>query len=105
MSINAALRNSKSRVVPHREAPFPSPFEIGIGFFSNFLDTLGIGNFATTTAIFRLKGIVDDQFIPGTLNIGHSIPTIAETFIYTVIIQVDVTTLFSMIAASIVGAW
>ncbi|PYS21737.1 MAG: permease [Acidobacteria bacterium] len=48
---------------------------------------------------------VDDRVIPGTLNVGHTLPTTAQALIYTTLIQVDVTTLFSMIAASILGSW
>lgn len=32
----------------------PTPAQLAIGFGTNFLDTLGIGSFATTTAEFRL---------------------------------------------------
>src|SRR5215471_18810270 len=69
---------------------FPSPLQIGVGYVTNFFDTLGIGSYATTTAIFRVKKMVDDRLIPGTLNIGHTLPTIVQTFIYTTVIPVDV---------------
>src|SRR4029077_13832669 len=72
---------------------------------TNFFDTLGIGSYATTTTIFRFFGMVDDRVIPGTLNVGHTLPTFVQTFIYTQIIPVDVPTLFSMIGASILGSW
>ena len=83
----------------------PSPLDIGIGFFTNFLDTLGVGAFATTTSLFKLGGLVRDEEIPGTMNVGHTLPTITEAFIYIALVQVDVTTLVSMIAAATVGAW
>jgi uncharacterized membrane protein YfcA len=83
----------------------PSPLDIGIGFFANFLDTLGVGSFATTSSLFKLGGLVRDEQIPGTLNVGHTLPTVTEAFIYMAIVQVDVTTLVSMIAAATVGAW
>jgi uncharacterized membrane protein YfcA len=82
-----------------------SPLDIGIGLFTNFLDTLGVGSFATTTSLFKLGGLVRDEEIPGTLNVGHTLPTIAEAFIYVALVQVDVTTLVSMIAAATLGAW
>ena len=84
---------------------FPSPLQIGVGAFTNFFDTLGIGSYATTTTLFRFFQMVDDRVIPGTLNVGHTLPTVVQTFIYTSIIPVDVLTLFSMIGASILGAW
>jgi len=89
-----------------KERPgFPNPLQIGVGAFTNFFDTLGIGSYATTTTLFRFFDIVDDRVIPGTLNVGHTLPTVVQTFIYTSIIPVDVPTLFSMIGASILGAW
>ena len=71
----------------------------------NFLDTLGIGSFATTTSVFRQWSLVPDERIPGTLNIGYALPTIAEAFIYTQIVPVDARTLILMIGAAILGAW
>jgi uncharacterized membrane protein YfcA len=84
---------------------FPNALPIGTGAFTSFLDALGIGSFATTTTILRLFRMVDDRVIPGTLNVGLTLPTVAETFIYSTIIPVDISTLFSMIAASVLGAW
>ncbi|MCA1649638.1 MAG: sulfite exporter TauE/SafE family protein, partial [Acidobacteria bacterium] len=43
--------------------------------------------------------------IPGTLNAGHTLPTIAQAFFFTSVIPVDVLTLISMIAAAVLGAW
>jgi uncharacterized membrane protein YfcA len=83
----------------------PSSLGLAIGFVTNFFDTLGIGSFAPTTAIFKLKGLVADEKIPGTLNVGHTLPTIAQAFIFIAIVQVDVTTLVLMIAAAVAGSW
>jgi uncharacterized membrane protein YfcA len=83
----------------------PTAGAIGVGWLTNFLDTLGIGSFATTTSLFRAFKMVPDRIIPGTLNVGHTLPTVAEALIYTAIIPVDVTTLISMIAAAVLGAW
>jgi uncharacterized membrane protein YfcA len=76
-----------------------------IGFVTNFFDTLGIGSFATTTSFYKLRNLVKDEIIPGTLNVGHTLPTIAQAFIYIAIINVDMKTLILMIAASVLGAW
>jgi uncharacterized membrane protein YfcA len=84
---------------------FPTPLQTLVGAVTNFFDTLGIGSFATTTTLFRFFRMVDDRVIPGTLNVGHFLPTVVQTFIYTTIIPVDPLTLFLMIGASIVGAW
>jgi uncharacterized membrane protein YfcA len=83
----------------------PTGAGVGTGFVTNFLDTLGIGSFATTTTIFRGLRMVPDERIPGTLNVGHTLPTIAQAFIFTTAVPVETTTLISMIAAAVLGAW
>ena len=38
---------------------------LGIGFLTDFLDTLGIGSFAPTTSLFKFFKLVPDEKIPG----------------------------------------
>jgi uncharacterized membrane protein YfcA len=83
----------------------PTWYQTFIGFITNFFDTLGIGSFATTTTLYRLRKIVPDELIPGTLNVGHTLPTIAQAFIYIGLIEVDMKTLIALIAASVLGMW
>jgi uncharacterized membrane protein YfcA len=83
----------------------PTPLQIAIGFVTAFFDTLGIGSFATTTAVYKLRAMVPVKLIPGTLNVGHTLSTIAQAFIYTQIVPVDPTTLALMIAAAMAGSW
>ncbi len=84
---------------------FSVAIRVLVGFFTNFFDTLGIGSFATTTSTFKFLRGVRDEAIPGTLNVGHAIPTVAEAFIFIAIVTVDIRTLIAMIAASVLGAW
>lgn len=99
-----------------------------------FFDTLGIGNFAPTTSLFKMNGVilgflgrvlrvlglkrdftppvtfepgnsVRDEWIPGTLNIGYALPTVVQALIYISIVEVEPLTLVLMIAASVLGAW
>ncbi len=83
----------------------PTPFQAAIGFVTAFFDTLGIGSFATTTTVYKLRSMVPVKLIPGTLNVGHTLPTIAQAFIYTQIVPVESATLLLMIAAACVGSW
>ena len=76
-----------------------------VGFVTNFFDTLGVGSFAPTTAAFRLLGLVPDEKIPGTLNVGHALPTIVQALIFIAVVRVDPLTLVLMIAAAVAGAW
>lgn len=96
----AALRGRR-RAVPVR----PTPVQGAVGFGTAFFDTLGIGSFATTTTIYKLRKMVDVREIPGTLNVGHTLPTITQAFIYTRIVPVDSQTLVLMIVAAVAGAW
>jgi uncharacterized membrane protein YfcA len=101
-AIQAGRRN---RGEPGQGGGWPSWLLNSIGFLANFFDTLGIGSFATTTSAFRFTRTVDDRLIPGTLNVGHCLPTVAEALIYIAIIEVDLTTLVLLIVASMLGAW
>ena len=83
----------------------PPSIHYGIGFIANFFDTLGVGSFATTTSMYKLRNLVPDERIPGTLNVGHTLPTVAQAFIYIAIVEVDMATLVLLIAASVIGMW
>jgi len=152
--VRATLRGTREG-----EAATPSVGGFATGFVTNFFDTLGIGSFATTTAIFRSKftpeqrrkgalafgfaavagavtavifaprerlplvlsviGVValslyfalfqsrpvSDERIPGTLNFGHTLPTVVQAFIFTTIVPVDPRTLILLIVAAVLGAW
>jgi uncharacterized membrane protein YfcA len=76
-----------------------------VGFVTNFFDTLGIGSFAPTTAYFKLRARMPDEQIPGTLNTGQALPTMTQALIFIATVSVDLTTLISMIAAAVLGAW
>lgn len=76
-----------------------------IGFVVNFFDTLGIGSFAPTTALFRIFKQVEDRLIPGTLNVACCIPVIAEAFLFIRGVEVEPITLASMLIAAAAGAY
>jgi len=76
-----------------------------IGLVTNFFDTLGIGSFAPTTALFKATKNVDDSIIPGTLNVAHALPVVFMSFLYITTVAVDFVTLITLIAASTIGAW
>ena len=100
MSVRQA-RNSSDAETPWR----PTPLQTLIGFVTNFFDTLGIGNFAPTTAWFRYAKLVPDELIPGTMNVGHTLPVMLMAFLFIEIVEVEPVTLFCMIGSAVVGAW
>jgi uncharacterized membrane protein YfcA len=105
LALTGAAARARAARAQGEESAHPSPLELAIGFVANFFDTLGIGSFATTTAAFKLKGLVRDEWVPGTLNVGHTLPTIAQALIFVAIVNVDVWTLVLMIAAAVAGSW
>jgi len=96
------LERARPRVDGRRR---PGPVDLTIGAITNFFDTLGIGSFAPTTAAFKLFRRVPDEQIPGTLNIGHALPTMVQASIFIAVVNVEPLTLVSMIAAAVAGAW
>lgn len=77
---------------------------LATGFITNFFDTLGIGSFAQQTAIFKFFKLLDDRLIPGTMNVGNTIPTVLQAFIFMTVVEVDPLTLVSMSSAAPLGA-
>jgi uncharacterized membrane protein YfcA len=76
-----------------------------IGAVTNFFDTLGVGSFAPTTALFRALRLVPDRLLPGTLNVGHALPSVVQALVFIAIVEVEPRTLTLMIAAAVLGAW
>jgi len=99
-----ALRAGRSD--PQRnQPPWPTPIQIGIGFITDFFDTLGIGSLATTTTAYKMLHVVPDECIVGTMIIGHSLPVVVQAFIFLVAVDVDPVLLASLVTISIVGSW
>ncbi len=84
---------------------WPKPVELVIGFVTDFFDTLGIGSFAPTTAIFKFGRIVPDELIPGTLIVGHALSAVTEALIFVAAIVVDPLLLATVVSAAAAGAW
>lgn len=82
----------------------PTPLLLAFGAVSLFFDTLGIGNFAPTTAFFRLTRLVRDELIPGTLNVGSALPVAVEAFAFIAAIQVDPVSLILLVPAAFAGS-
>jgi uncharacterized membrane protein YfcA len=97
----AWVRDARARAV----RPAPTGPDIAIGFVTDFLDALGIGSFAPTTALFKFRGVPADELIPGTLNVGHNAAAFVETAVLVTAVAVDPILLVSMIASATIGAW
>ena len=76
-----------------------------IGAVTNFLDTLGIGSYAQITALFKLRGRPADELIPGTLNVGSTLPSFVGSLLFFGAIPVEPALLASMVISAGAGAW
>jgi len=83
----------------------PTPLGVVIGFATNFLDTLGIGSFATTTALFRLFRLVPDELIPGTIILGDALPVLAQAQLFISVVRVNPWQMTMLIVVCVVGGW
>ncbi len=93
-------------LVKHKdEIHFKKGFTLAlIGLFTVMLDTWGIGCFATQSACFKFTKSTDDQFIPGTLNVGNTISVALEGILFMTFVDIDPLTLYLMLAAAAAGA-
>ena len=96
-----ALRPPSDEGAPTR----PSAGSVAVGALTNFFDTLGVGSFAPTTWLFRTFGMVPDRLLPGTLNVGHALPSVAQALVFIAIVEVESWTLVLMIGAAVAGGW
>jgi uncharacterized membrane protein YfcA len=99
------LRRTSQASAPSGDGAVKLGPQLVIGFFTNLMDTLGVGSFAPTSSIYKLLHAIPDDEIPGTMNVGHALPTVVEAFIFVAVIAVDLRTLVLMIIAAILGAW
>jgi uncharacterized membrane protein YfcA len=83
----------------------PDLGDVGIGALTAFLDTLGIGSFAPTTALFKFRGRPADELIPGTLNVGLNTAAFIETFLFITVVTVQPALLICMVGSAAAGAW
>jgi uncharacterized membrane protein YfcA len=91
--------------VPDQVIRRPTVMELIIGVVVAFFDTLGIGSFAPTTAIFKLRHIVPDELIPGTLNVGLTPAALLESLVFVTAIIVEPVLLITIVVSAAVGAW
>jgi uncharacterized membrane protein YfcA len=83
----------------------PTLETLGLGAVVSFFDTLGIGNFATTTAWFKFRRLVPDRLIPPTMIVGLALPAMAESIIFLILlgVKVDPVLLFGSAIAVLLG--
>src|SRR3984957_11893077 len=83
----------------------PSSGDVVIGGATSFLDTLGIGNYAQITALFKLRGHPPDELIPGTLNVGNAVGIFFSSALFITTVHVEPLLLMVMVISAGAGAW
>ena len=76
-----------------------------VGIVGNFFDTFGLGSFATSSFLFKIHHSVHDIDVPGTLNVGNSIPVSLQALIFLSLINIDSKTLICLIISAVLGAF
>jgi uncharacterized membrane protein YfcA len=83
----------------------PKAEAVVLGAITNFFDTLGIGSFAPTMAWLKVRKLVPDRLIPCTMLVGHTPPSMAQGFIFLILlgVLVDPVLLVGCILAFLMG--
>lgn len=76
-------------------------------FFSGIIafiaDTLGVGSFAVNVALAKLLGTFQDDELPAVNNGAQVIPGTIESLFFMKLVDVDLTTLVTLVAGTCVG--
>lgn len=99
------MRSSKEGLAELKKERKHVVYNSIVAFVTNFLDVLGIGSYATTTAAVKIGKSIDDINVPGTLNAGCVIPVCVEGLLFIGNVEVDTLTLVVMIGASVIGSF
>lgn len=75
----------------------------GSGVVAFVADTLGIGSFAVNIALAKLLGTFHDEELPAVNNGAQVIPGTIESLFFMQIIEVDLTTLLTLVAGTCLG--
>ena len=70
-----------------------------------FLSSFGISDFAISTILYRMKNLVSDKILPGTLNTQCVAPVAVMALAFISVIKVEVLTLVVCILAQISGSY
>ena len=76
---------------------------IGSGLLAFIADTLGVGSFAVNVALAKLLGTFHDDELPAVNNGAQVIPGTIESLFFMQMIDVDLTTLITLIAGTCLG--
>lgn len=73
------------------------------GVLAFIADTLGLGSFAVNIALAKLLGTFNDEELPAMNNGAQVIPGVIESLFFMQLIDVDLTTLITLVAGTCLG--
>lgn len=73
------------------------------GFVAFIADTVGVGSFAVNIALAKLMGTFRDDEMPAVNNGAQVIPGTIESLFFIKLIEVDITTLVTLVAGTCLG--
>jgi uncharacterized membrane protein YfcA len=73
------------------------------GIIAFIADTIGVGSFAVNVALSRLLNTFPDDEMPAVNNGAQVIPGMIEAFCFLTWVQVDLTTLLTLVAGACIG--
>ncbi len=76
---------------------------VGTGITSFIADTLGLGSFAVTIALCKFFSIFPDEELPAVNNGAQVIPGIIESLFFIKLVNVDLTTLLTLVIGTCIG--
>jgi uncharacterized membrane protein YfcA len=102
LCVSAMLRKLKHQPAVHLSAGDYCKLA-GSGVVAFIADTLGLGSFAVNIALAKLTGTFHDEELPAMVNGAQVIPGVLESLFFMKMIDVDVTTLVTLVAGACLG--
>ena len=94
----------KLRSQPSEALSFSQYIKLSIsGVIAFIADTLGVGSFAVNVALAKIMGTFRDDEMPAVNNGAQVIPGTIESLFFMHFIEVDLTTLLTLVAGTCVG--
>lgn len=94
----------KLKQQPKESISFSDTVKLSIsGILAFISDTIGVGSFAVNIALAKVLNTFQDEELPAMNNGAQVIPGTIESLFFMQMIQVDLTTLFTLVAGTCIG--
>lgn len=94
----------KLKQQPKESISFSDTVKLSVsGVLAFISDTIGVGSFAVNIALAKVLNTFQDEELPAMNNGAQVIPGTIESLFFMQMIQVDLTTLFTLVAGTCIG--